>query len=154
LDLIGWSFDVDEMYSLGYEQAALADRLTEHNITDCKYDVSFLEDMPQLDWLNIYSIKFNLSYLAGLTKLKVLVITNNTGESTDLSYLENLNNLQFLGLYFMSNISNTEALQQLPNLKYLNYRDINVDSKIIGKLNVRTDVGYVDINGHPEKYLQ
>jgi hypothetical protein len=75
-----------------------------------------------------------------------LAINSNNGETTDLLYLETMQNLQFLGLYFLSNISNAEALQRLPKLKYLNYRDINIDEKIISKLNLRTDVSYVDVN--------
>jgi hypothetical protein len=154
LDIGGWSFDdKTEMYNIGYEQAELADRLTKHNIADCKYDVSFLSDMPQLEWLGIGGVNLDLSYLSNLSKLKILTVTDNIGAATDLSYLENMKNLQFLGLYFISNISNAESLIRLPSLKYLNYLNTNIDEKIIAKLNVRTDVGYVDINSRAEKYI-
>jgi hypothetical protein len=154
LEISGWSFDLEEMHNIDSEQAALADTLAEHNINECKYDMRFLNEMLQLEWLNVGGVYLDISYLSELNKLKVLAINSNNGETTDLLYLETMQNLQFLGLYFLSNISNAEALQRLPKLKYLNYRDINIDEKIISKLNLRTDVSYVDVNACPEKYIQ
>lgn len=153
LDVIGWSFDLEEMYKADHEQAELADKLTKHNITECNYDVSFLSGLPQLTWLYIGGVNLDLSYISDLTRLKVLVINGNNGAAADLSYLKNMNDLQFLGLSHMLNTSNADALLKLKNLKYLNLQNTNIDQELRNTLNVRTDISYIDINGWPENYI-
>ncbi len=102
-----------------HNQAAMSDpksnsinsavRLYEGDIKDLKY----CTDLQALDLGHNYITNSDLEVIAGLTKLKVLILADN--EITDISALTTLKDLEYIEL-FMNKIPDMSPLTEMPSL--------------------------------------